>query len=160
MSNLKKQAAYAELFADVFYEQFISAYYVNIVDFSYVAYYREKEIEKKYGKGGGLRNVLKYISEEIHVDDRKQLKKLFNPTYIRDRLRNEKSFFYILRDLVTGKERYCKLQISRGRDDDHIAICLLNVDDDVRKRMKVEQGNRIIQALASEYGSLDFLCEI
>ena len=154
MSNLKKQAAYAELFADVFYEQFISAYYVNIVDFSYVAYYREKEIEKKYGKGGGLRNVLKFISEEIHVDDRKQLKKLFNPTYIRDRLRNEKSFFYILRDLVTGKERYCKLQISRGRDDDHIAICLLNVDDDVRKRMKVEQGNRIIQALASEYGSL------
>ena len=154
MSDSKKQAAYAELFADVFYEQFISAYYVNIADFSYVVYYREKEIEKKYGNGSGLRNVLKFMYEEVHADDREQLKILFTPGYIRDRLKKEKSFSYVIRILVSGKERYTKLQISRGRDDEHFAICFLNVDDDVRKRMKVEEGNRIIQALASEYGSL------
>jgi len=154
MSQLKKETAYAELFADVFYEQFISAYYVNLVDSSYVVYYREKEIEKKYGNGGGLKTFLKFIAEDVHVDDRKQLKPLLVPGYIRERLKKEKSFSYLLRDLVTGKERYCKLQISRGRDEDHVAICFLNVDEDVRKRMKVDESNRVIQALASEYGSL------
>ena len=94
MSDSKKQAAYAELFADVFYEQFISAYYVNLADFSYVVYYREKEIEKKYGNGSGLRNVLKFMYEEVHADDREQLKILFTPGYIRNRLKKEKSFSY------------------------------------------------------------------
>ena len=155
MSISQKQAAYAELFADVFYEQFISAYYVNLVDLSYVVYYREKEIEKKYGDSvNGLRTLLKFISEDIHIDDRKKLKNLFKRNYVRNRLKREQRFSYVVRDLLTGKERYCKLQISRGRDEDHIAICFLNVDDEVRKRLKVEEGYRIIQALASEYNSL------
>ncbi len=154
MSDSKKQAAYAELFADVFYEQFILAFYVNLNDFSYVAYYRAEEIEKKYGNGGGLRNIIKYFYEDVHPDDRAPLKKLFSPSYIRERLKKESSFSYTIRDLVTGKERYCKLQISRGRDEDHIAMSFLNVDEDVRKRLKVEEGNRVIQALASEYSSL------
>lgn len=155
MSGGQKKNAYAELFADVFYEQFISAYYVNLVDFSYVVYYREKEIEKKYGDGGnGLRKLLKFISEDIHADDRKMLRELFAPNYVRDRLKKEQSFSYVVRDLLKGKERYCRLQFSRGRDEDHIAICFLNIDDEVRKRMKVEEGNRVIQALASEYNSL------
>ena len=154
MSDSNKQAAYAELFADVFYEQFILAFYVNLNDFSYVAYYRAEEIEKKYGNGGGLRNIIKYFYEDVHPDDRAQLKELFSPSYIRERLKKERSFSYTIRDLVTGKERYCKLQISRGRDEDHIAMSFLNVDEDVRKRLKVEEGNRVIQALASEYSSL------
>ncbi len=33
-------------------------------------------------------------------------------------------------------------------------MSFLNVDEDVRKRLKVEEGNRVIQALASEYSSL------
>jgi len=155
MSDSKKQSAYADLFADIFYEQFISAYYLNLVDHTYVVYYREKEIEKKYGNDEDGFDVLKkFISEGVHPDDRTQLQYIQSPEYIRDRLKKESSFSYVIRGLSTGSERYCRLQISRGRDEDHAAICFLNVDDEMRKRIKIEEGNRVIQAFASEYESL------
>ena len=155
MSDSNNQAAYAELFADIFYEQFISAYYVNLIDLTYVVYYRKKGLEKKYGNGeNAVKAIKKFISEDVHPDDRDQLKNLSSPDYIRNRLKKESSFSFVVREVVTGKERYCKLQVTRGRDEDHIAFCFLNVDDEIRKRMKVDESNRIIQALASEYKAL------
>ena len=52
MSDSKRQFAYADLFADVFYEQFISAYYLNLVDHTYVVYYREEDTKKEYREDG------------------------------------------------------------------------------------------------------------
>ena len=155
MSDCKNQTAYADLFAGIFYAQFISAYYVNLRDLSYVVYYRKKGLEKKYGNGeNAVEAIQKFISEDVHPDDRAQLKNLVSADYVRNRLKSESSFSYVVREVVTGKERYCKLQVTRGRDDDHIAVCFLNVDEEIRKRMMAEEGNRIIQALASEYNSL------
>lgn len=155
MSDSKKQSAYADLFADIFYEQFISAYYLNLVDHTYVIYYREQEIEKKYGDDEDGFDVLKkFISKGVHPDDRAQLQYIQSSEYIRERLKKESSFSYVIRGLSTGTERYCRLQISRGRDEDHAAISFLNVDDEMRKRIKIEEGNRVIQAFASEYESL------
>ena len=155
MSDSNNQAAYAELFADIFYEQFISAYYVNLIDLTYVVYYRKKGLEKKYGNGeNAVSAIKKFISEDVHPDDRELLYNLSSPEYIRERLKRESSFSFVVREVVTGKERYCKLQVTRGRDEDHMAICFLNVDDEIRKRMRVEEGNRVIQALASEYKAL------
>ena len=155
MSDSNNQAAYAEIFADIFYEQFISAYYVNLLDYSYIVYYRKKGLEKKYGNGeNAVKAIKKFISEDVHPDDREKLKDLPSAEYIRERLKRESSFSFVVREIVTGKERYCKLQVTRGRDEDHMAICFLNIDDEVRKRMKVDECNRIIQALASEYKAL------
>lgn len=155
MSDVNNQAAYADLFADVFYAQFISAYYVNLLDFTYVVYYRKKGLEKKYGDGANcIAAFQKFVSEDVHPDDRPLLKNFTSPEYVRNRLKRESSFSCVVREIVTGKDRYCKIQVTRGRDENHVAFCFLNVDDEVRKRMKVEEGNRIIQALASEYNSL------
>ena len=156
MSDSKRQFAYADLFADVFYEQFISAYYLNLVDHTYVVYYREEDTKKEYREDGcnGFDVLKKFISEDVHVDDREQLKGLLSPEYIRNRLKKESAFSYVIRGLSTGMERYCRLQISRGRDEDHAAVCFLNVDDEMRKRMKIEEGNRVIRAFAAEYESL------
>ncbi|SHK49756.1 response regulator [Fibrobacter sp. UWB12] len=155
MSDSNNQAAYAELFADIFYEQFISAYYVNLLDYTYVVYYRRKGLEKKYGNGeNAVKAIKKFISEDVHPDDREQLKNISSAEYIRERLKKESSFSYVVREVVTGKERYCKIQVTRGRDEDHIAFCFLNVDDEIRKRMKIDESNRIIQALAAEYSVL------
>ena len=156
MIDSKRQSAYADLFADVFYEQFISAYYLNLVDQTYVVYYREDDTKKEYREDGcnGFDVLKKFITEDVHVDDRAQLRGLLSPEYIRNRLKNESTFSYVIRGLTTGTERYCRLQVSRGRDEDHAAICFLNVDDEMRKRMKIEEGNRVIQAFAAEYESL------
>ena len=155
MSDSENQVAYAELFSEIFYEQFISAYYVNLLDFSYVVYYRKKGLEKKYGDGDNAVSALqKFISEDVHPDDRDVLKDMLSVAYVRGRLKKESSFSFVVREIVTGKERYCKLQVTRGRDEDHMAICFLNVDDEIRKRMKVEEGYRVIQALAMEFNAL------
>ncbi len=155
MSDSNNQTAYADLFVDIFYEQFISAYYVNLLDLTYVVYYRKKGLEKKYGNGeNGVAALQKFIFEDVHPDDREQLKNLLSVAYVRNRLKNESSFSFVVREIVTGKERFCKLQITRGRDQDHVALCFLNVDDEIRKRIRVEEGNRIIQTLASEYKAL------
>ena len=155
MSDSNNQSAYAELFADIFYEQFISAYYVNLVDLTYVVYYRKKGLEKKYGNGeNAAKAIKKFISEDVRPEDREQLKDLSSPEYVRERLKRESSFSFVVREMVTGKERYCKLQVTRGRDEDHMAICFLNVDDEIRKRQKIEENNRIIQAISSEYKAL------
>ncbi|MBR2090439.1 MAG: response regulator [Fibrobacter sp.] len=156
MIDSKRQSAYADLFADVFYEQFISAYYLNLVDHTYVVYYREDDTKKEYREDGcnGFDVLKKFITEDVHVDDREQLKGLLSPEYIRNRLKKESAFSYVIRGLSTGMERYCRLQISRGRDEDHAAVCFLNVDDEMRKRMKIEEGNRVIRAFAAEYESL------
>ena len=156
MIDSKRQSAYADLFADVFYEQFISAYYLNLVDQTYVVYYREDDTKKEYREDGcnGFDVLKKFITEDVHVDDRAQLRGLLSPEYIRNRLKNESTFSYVIRGLTTGTERYCRLQVSRGRDEDHAAICFLNVDDEMRKRIKIEEGNRVIQAFAAEYESL------
>ena len=71
MSDSENQVAYAELFSEIFYEQFISAYYVNLLDFSYVVYYRKKGLEKKYGNGDNAVSALqKFSSEDVHPDTR------------------------------------------------------------------------------------------
>ena len=156
MIDSKRQSAYADLFADVFYEQFISAYYLNLVDQTYVVYYREDDTKKEYREDGcnGFDVLKKFITEDVHVDDRAQLRGLLSPEYIRNRLKNESTFSYVIRGLSTGTERYCRLQVSRGRDEDHAAFCFLNIDDEMRKRIKIEEGNRVIQAFAAEYESL------
>ena len=131
MSDSNNQAAYAELFADIFYEQFISAYYVNLVDLTYVVYYRKKGLEKKYGNGeNAAKAIKKFISEDVRPEDREQLKDLSSPEYVRERLKRESSFSFVVREMVTGKERYCKLQVTRGRDEDHMAICFLKYTED------------------------------
>ena len=155
MSDGNNQATDAEIFADIFYEQVISAYYVNLLDFTYIVYYRKKGLEKKYGNGeNAIKAIQKFISEDVHPDDREKLKYVSDPNYIRERIKRESSFSFVVREVVTGKERYCKIQVTRGRDENHIAFCFLNVDDEIRKRMRVEEGNRVIQALASEYKAL------
>ena len=155
MSDGNNQVTYAEIFADIFYEQVISAYYVNLLDYTYIVYYRKKGLEKKYGNGeNAIKAIQKFISEDVHPDDREKLKYVSDPNYIRERIKRESSFSFVVREVVTGKERYCKIQVTRGRDENHIAFCFLNVDDEIRKRMRVEEGNRVIQALASEYKAL------
>lgn len=142
----------AKLFSEEFVKQYVWACYVNIVDHSMIVYHRKSEIHNKYGREKDYHKLLKmYIENDVHSDDRKMMYTLVDPKYIREYMKQNKDYSFVLRDISGDYERHFRFQVIRGRDEEHVAMSFADVSEDIFRETEIEHGHKIIQALSADY---------
>lgn len=155
----KQQAETAQgvkTFSDLFIDQFVSAYYIEIETGSMIIYRQEDHLNKKYGSVINYReSIKKYIAEDVHPEDRGKLLHICDIEYIKKRLRTESQFSVVFRDMSIGSERLLRLQVTRGSDENHVAMGFMDVTENIKNTIKETNEKRtfsdIANALAGRY---------
>lgn len=144
-SELKK----SKYINDLFVGTYVSAYYVDLRNCSQIVYKRTFDLTDKYGGiDNYLTSITKYINEDVHPDDRKNMLEAVQPAYIRNRLKKEKEFSIVIRDISHGQQTYLKFQVIHGEDDNHVGIGFIDINEEITKEIK---RKNVIQALSEDF---------
>ena len=143
----KERQRQIQTFADTFLYSYVSAYYVNLQDYSLTVFHRSKYLENTYGHlTNYLESVNRYLEESCHPDDREAMYEAVKPEYIRERLRNSMSFTVYMRDISQEDVRWFRVDFIRGFDENHAGIAFRDVTD----KLAADKANadRLEKALA------------
>ena len=162
LQELNRELVAANAFSDLFIGTYIYAYYVNLATDSMTVYHKSGKLADKYSEISGFHNFIeKYIGQDVHPDDRQTMLKMVNVENIRELMRRENEYSMIVRDISGETERYVRLHIVKGNDEDHVAIGFTDVDREYRdeqdKKLQMAQNLEIIGGLATEYTALYYL---
>ena len=143
------------VFTSYFLDPYLSAFYVGLDDKSCKQYKRSKAQEEEFSiETDYLEAINRHIDTAVHPDDREELKKLFLPANIKEKLSKQPEFSHTFRDISFGpEERYLLLQVFRGADENHAAFGFKDVTDEWRKeeeqrKAEAEQQEALKKALA------------
>lgn len=132
----------AKSFADTFLHSYVSAYYVDLNDYTYVVFHRVEELQSIYTQNKNYYEAAKvFIDRHIEEEDKERLIDMVNPSYIKERLKDEEFFSVYMRDKLKEEKAWYRLDVIRGADSDHAGIAFTNVTD------KIEEDERIKEKL-------------
>lgn len=136
----------AQTFADTFLHSYNFAYYVNLVDNSFIIFHSNKYINEKYGKITNFSKFMsKYIQQDVHDNDREIMRELMDFEKIKERLKIDPHFSIYMRDISQGSVHWYRVDISTGDDEDHAGIAFTDVtakieeDEKVRFQMEAQK---------------------
>lgn len=140
----------AQSFADAFLDSYVSAYYVDLNDFSHIVFHRNIRIEEKYGHYENfLESISEYINTDVYEKDRNEMIKAVNPDYIRARLQKEDKFSVYMRDISGSGVRWFRFDVNKGTDEDHVGMSFTDVtekiQEDERIRVKLEDQQKELE---------------
>ena len=125
--------------ANYFVDSFVSAYYIELSTHNQYVYTRTAHLHENYdGIDDYLVSVTKYIDKDVHPDDRETMHRVVQPEYIKEALKEKKSFSLFFRDVSEGQEKNYRYLVIRGADEDHIAMMF----SDVTEEVKIEKENQ------------------
>ena len=154
-SKEKNDSFKTKYFTDILLETYVSAYYINLVDYSFIVYKNSENFTKKYGSSKNyLQSINTYIGTDVHPDDRQKMYNYVQPEYIREKLKNSPNYSIVLRDISNNTTCYYKLTIIRGEDSDHVAIGFINIDNEIKQ--EVEREN-VINALSEDFECVNYV---
>ncbi|GEM_PF-1113668 len=129
------------VFTNHFLNSYVSAYHVNLDNYSYEVYKRSEELEEKYPKVDNFYfSVDKYINECVHPDDREGLKKFIKPENIKKILKNHNEYNYIFRDISNGIEKTYRLKVICGKNKNKVAFGFKDVSKEIKEQKKYLLG--------------------
>lgn len=130
--KLNGEIAKLHVISDVFTDSFVSTYYIGLEDFSYEIYKRNEYLKGKYPHTDNFFTTLeKYISNEVHPDDRNRMREVFTPDVIRERLKKSDSFSIMIRDLSGGTQKNYRVLVIRGADENHAAVGFMDITAEI-----------------------------
>ena len=127
-----------KILIDYFLQSFNSAYSVNLVDDSFEILNMAHEFSEVFTMDGNREDMNRFISEHVHPDDRATMLRIVDKDYVTNRLRNEPSFTFVIREIYGGTERTMRGVIIRGLDEYHIAVGFM----DITKELEEERAHR------------------
>ena len=157
-----KQTEQSLLIADYFLSTFESAYYINLKENSWSILRQKDYIQENYPIGKSFTEIAKtYLLKGVLAEDRPKIDWICDIAAIRRKMAKSAEVKIIFKDVSKKKERYCKLYVIRGKDDNHVALGFQDVDAEVRHTEENESILRrnldIIEILASEYSSVYYI---
>lgn len=84
----------------------------------------------------------------VHPDDKQKIKSVLTPDYIRDKLKENPTFYTNFKCLEDGETKYLQLRIVDVRNDGHVSQVVIgsrNIEDEIAQEMK--QKNLLERAL-------------
>ena len=126
--------------SDIFLNNYLGAYYICLEDRSLIIYKQNPLITDRYGEPSDYREFLNvYVENEVAKEDRELVYKTVSEEFMREYLKERDSFNLIFREIAADGFRWVQLNIIRGLDDDHVALCFSDVDDYVNKQKAFEE---------------------
>ncbi|HJJ48937.1 MAG TPA: response regulator [Methanocorpusculum sp.] len=138
-------------FLKVFVDNFVSAYYVDLVEKKQLYTYRKNEyLTDKYGEiEDYFKSITKYVNEDVHEEDKERMLMVVQPDYIRDRLKAEGSFTEVIRDISGVSLKYYRFLVISGEDEDHAAFCFTDITKETAAQKEQEENLKSALALAN-----------
>ena len=151
-----------QIVAGYFLSTFEMAYYVDLNRNSWRSIRREESLNDKFLQGDDYTGMLKrYFDENVSSEDALAVEFATDIEAIRKSVRENPARTVVFTDVSKGYNRYCKLYVLKGEDDDHVAIGIQDVDEETRQTKENEEILRrnldIIEILASEYSSVYYI---
>ena len=110
-------------FTDYFLDRYVSAYYVDLYDYSFHIYKRTEDLDKNYPNVSDyFASQTEYINQQVHPDDRAELLEVLSPEALKKVLKKTPEYSHTFRDMSDCVEKVYKVQVIRGADDRHAAI--------------------------------------
>jgi len=155
--RLQEKLAEQSAFTRYFFDPYTSAYYLDLADHSWQVIKRSEQMAQKYpAEGDYLEPLGRYINTEVHPDDRKKMEILLEPEKLKQRLSKEPSFNIVYRKITEPEPTYLQCEAFRGADEDHAAIGLKNVTEEVLGVQQEEQTAMLAkqQSYLKKFGDL------
>lgn len=130
--------------------EYVSAYYVNLKDYSMIVYHRTQKLHEEFdGIDNYLESVQIYINERVHPDDRAAMLDAVSPDSIRKKLAETSTYHLLMRDISNGESRWFLFRVSKGFDDDHAVFTFR----DITSTRKEQEDKRKLQNIFNEFGA-------
>lgn len=149
LEEANRKLAESNAFLEHFVKAYSSAYKVNLKEDSYEILHMNPEFSKVFSMNGSRSDMMRFVREHVHPDDRAIVIKMINNNYIRERLKNESEISFTIREMYDGTERTMHAVIMRGVDADHAAIGFMDITAELQKDREVRES------LEAEYKSLE-----
>ena len=132
--------------ADLFLNNYIDAYYVDLKGNSMIVCRQNQLITDRYGFIDDYAEFSdSYIRQEVLAEDRQIMLKAASADFIREYLAEHESMSVFFRKISPDGFRWLKLIISRGYDEDHAALGFVDADEYVRKQQAFEEMENLLK---------------
>ena len=122
-----------ERLLDYFLEAYSSAYTVNLLDDSFEILHMAPGMSKNFTMDGKREDMLKFIDNHIHPDDRELMLQNIDKEYVINRLKKEKSYTFVVREVFGPVEKTMKCLIICCPDEYHIAVGFMDISEELRR---------------------------
>lgn len=130
----------AQQFADAFLHSYVSAYYIDLNDYSQIVFHRNEYLSEQYGNiPNYLTSITAYIMADVHEDDREVMLEAVQPDYIRSKLKSQEKYIVYMRDISEPKMRWYRFEVSRGADENHAGLSFVDVTERIEQDAAVQK---------------------
>ncbi len=144
---LQKKMADQKVLLDYFVDSFNSAYFVNLEDDTYEVVYMNPEMTGRFAMTGEDREAMhNFINLHIHPNDRAFMFRMIDKNYVSERLREEPSYTFTVREINGDITKTMRCIIIRVADEYHIAVGFIDITEELCKEKEAQQ--RLKEALA------------
>ncbi len=129
-----QQKAFIKLFVD----NYSSAYYVDLENDTYIAYKHNRHFEDIPQNGDFSKSMEKYIDAYVLESDKEKVREICRKKNIVDNLAKKNEISVVYTDARDGN-RFYKMQVIRGTDDQHVAVGFLDVNEEYLKEQAIQK---------------------
>ena len=146
LEQANRALAESKAILEHFVQAYSSAYTVNLKDDTFEILHMNHAFKQVFTMDGKREDMVRFIHEHVHPDDRENILKITDNKYLSERLRNENEISFTMREIYQGKERTMHAIIMRGTDEYHAVVGFM----DVTESINVERATRESLELANK----------
>ncbi len=154
--NIKNQIERSMGFFDAYSSVFVAAYFIEFSTNSYSIFKQERPIE-----GVGSHKIRwddfdKFVRTNVHKDDQEKLIEASRIETMRERLKTEKRYSVVVREIMEEGWRWLRFEVNRSIDDNHAAISIMDITAEKENDQRLEQM-AIVEALSRDFTEISRL---
>ena len=144
-NELKKMAEENAVFSQIaesLANQYDTIYYVDVLNDGYLEFASSdlyKDLEVIPDGVNFFEDSLFNIDSVIYPDDREGLHRILNKNSLLLMLQGKRMISHTYRLLISGRIMYTRMSIIWANDNKHLIIGITNIDDEVRREMKMQE---------------------
>ena len=154
--NIKNQIERSMGFFDAYSNVFVAAYFIEFSTDTYYVFKQEQPITSSGSHKIRWDKFDEYIHTHIHKDDQEKLITASRIETMKKRLKTEKRYFVIVRDMSRENIRWLRFEVNRSIDDNHAAVSLMDISEEKENKQRLEQMS-IVEALSRDFTEISRL---
>ena len=122
-----------------FLKAFSSAYSVNLKEDTFEILYMNHEFSQVFTMNGGRQDMVRFVEEHIHPDDRELLLKYIDNKYMSELLKSSSEVEFTIREIYNEAERIMRVVVIRSNEPDVAVIGFMDVTAQLQKEQKLNE---------------------
>ena len=129
-----------------FIKSFNSAYIVDLDNNSFEILHMAHEFKRFFKLDGSRADMLEFIEQHIHPDDRDLIRRMSDSAYLKNLLKGKNEVSFTIREVYGEEEKTMRVLIIRGADSSRAAVGFMDISNEIAQekeyRHKLEAASR------------------